>query len=481
MTTMKGMTSKLLIFLTTCVFVLVHADVGGRETAESYITKEAAKELRNKLSHIKNDGNAEEQQDDYDEILKEIIHSIQIQGSKEQPQKHPQIFYEKKYFDYLPNDISDSDDASEDLSHELGKKNNEYSSFEDEQHMAINVDDDEKEKHKNGKRIVKRDVTQQNDDNKARVKRQNFYYVPLNHYNPYPRFHFYYPSQDPFFTDIFNHLASESRQQSFPVAPPPSPQFQQGNNPWIPQNNPNLRLHQPYNFYLPAVSPPSPTYLPVGPTNRPPHNIPSPPDNQANRPSGTSNDEFDDRISGFESPDDRPIWGAQNIIPKGESGSKVQEKPFQTTQRPYTQNQPRPSQNEIPVDDIFYTPNEKPEVELEFAPELQEDVTSTTRASIRRPTKKRQKKEDLRTTTQPPSTTLRRMDNINSLYSQQVMTKKPLAACVQAIVNCCSKYDDVVRLPCFEAHNCNGAFIGRSVCSRDVKQSAFKEIEKYTE
>lgn len=168
----------------------------------------------------------------------------------------------------MPNEISDSDDAtSEDLSHELDKKNVEYNSFEDEQHM-VNFEDEEKEKLKSGKRIVKRDVMQQAGENKAREKRQNFYYVPLNHYNPFPRFHFYYPSQDPFFTDIFNHLASESRQQSFPVVPPP-PQHQQGFNPWTPQNNPNLKLHQPYNFYLPAVSTPSPTYLPAGPTNRP--------------------------------------------------------------------------------------------------------------------------------------------------------------------------------------------------------------------
>lgn len=170
----------------------------------------------------------------------------------------------------MPNEISDSDDAtSEDLSHELGKKNVDYNSFEDEQHMPINVDDDKKEKLKSGKRIIKRDVTQQDGENKARVKRQNIYYVPLNHYNPFPRFHFYYPSQDPFFTDIFNHLSSESRQQSFPVAPPPQQHFQQGINPWSPQNNPNLKLHQPYNFYLPAVSAPSPTYLPAGPANRP--------------------------------------------------------------------------------------------------------------------------------------------------------------------------------------------------------------------
>lgn len=48
--------------------------------------------------------------------------------------------------------------------------------------------------------------------------------------------------------------------------------------------------------------------------------VPLPPDNQGTRPSGTSNDPVD-RFGGFEE-DDRPIWGAQNIIPKGESGSK---------------------------------------------------------------------------------------------------------------------------------------------------------------
>ena len=56
---------------------------------------------------------------------------------------------------------------------------------------------------------------------------------------------------------------------------------------------------------------------------------------------------------------------------------------------------------------------------------------------------------------------------------------KPLSACVQAIVNCCSRYDEIVRVPCFEAHNCNEVFFGPSPCSREIKQGALKEVEEY--
>jgi hypothetical protein len=236
--------------------------INNTENAESYITKEAAKELRNKLSHIKSDGNVEEQQDDYDEILKEIIHTIQSQGSKEkkqQQQKQPTVFYEKKYFDYLPNEISDSDDVtSEDSSHELVKKHSDYNSLEDEQQHDENV--------KYGRRM-KRDVMQQDVDNKGRTKRQNFVYVPLTHYTPSPRVHIYYPTFDPFLSDIFNPLAVESRQfQSFGSVPQPQ-QYDRGINPYSPQANPNQRFHPANNFYLP----PSPTYLPAVRPNQQPN------------------------------------------------------------------------------------------------------------------------------------------------------------------------------------------------------------------
>lgn len=58
---------------------------------------------------------------------------------------------------------------------------------------------------------------------------------------------------------------------------------------------------------------------------------------------------------------------------------------------------------------------------------------------------------------------------------------KPLPACVEAIVNCCSRYDDKVRVPCFEAHNCNGAFFGPSPCRSETRQAALREVEKYSE
>lgn len=246
----------------------------GTNDAESYITKEAAKELRSKLSNTKD---AIEQQDDYDEILKDIIKNMR---SREKPKQQKQIFYEKKYFDYLPNDIfSDSDDVtSEDLSHELVKSLSEYISSEehkpsDQQKQMNNNDETRRE----NSRKMKRDVSMQQDDktnnnNNDRSKRQSIIYVPLVHYNPHPNTHFYYPPNDPFFHEFFP-IASESRSdfRHSPISSltyqVPQQQHQQfGINPWTPQNNPNMKFHSPYNYYLP----PSNQYLPAQPTNRPP-------------------------------------------------------------------------------------------------------------------------------------------------------------------------------------------------------------------
>lgn len=64
--------------------------------------------------------------------------------------------------------------------------------------------------------------------------------------------------------------------------------------------------------------------------------------------------------------------------------------------------------------------------------------------------------------------------------SQNNRMNKSVPACVLAIVNCCSKYDEVVRTPCFEKHNCMGAFFGRGACSPDIKLAAFREVEKFS-
>jgi hypothetical protein len=190
---------------------------------------EAAKELRSKLGIERH--HEERPQDDYDEILKEIIRHLPKQ------QQQPEVFVEKKYFDYLPNDISDVDDdvtTSEELS--------QYASSEEQQHDTGRV---------------KRDVPMQQ---AARGKRQSvFYGLPLTHYTPFPNLHFYYPIHDPVFHS-FPHVAAESRSDFGPA--PPNNNY---NNPWTPQNNPHMKFHAPNNFYLP----PSSTYLPAAPNNQP--------------------------------------------------------------------------------------------------------------------------------------------------------------------------------------------------------------------
>lgn len=81
------------------------------------------------------------------------------------------------------------------------------------------------------------------------------------------------------------------------------------------------------------------------------------------------------------------------------------------------------------------------------------------------------------TTTSKPIVKTTPQQNRESKNRQQ---NKTVPACVLAIVNCCSKYDEVVRTPCFEKYNCNGAFFGRSPCSPDIKAAAFREVEKFS-
>lgn len=206
------------LFLFFCTFLLtpvcspVRIVARDSDNAESYITKEAAKELRNKLNAH------EKQQDyDYDEILKRIIMSVQ-QPSDDNAE---QIVYEKKYFDYLPNDLDSEDVTDEDSTQELVKSFGDVMSPEHEI-----VGDNAR---RVNSRKFKRDLTSQ-----SRARRQSIYYVPipLVHYSPYPNVNFYYP----------HHF------QEYPAAS--SIQSSYSSHPWLPQNNPG-RFHAPNNFYLP--------------------------------------------------------------------------------------------------------------------------------------------------------------------------------------------------------------------------------------
>lgn len=141
-----------------------------------------------------------------------------------------QNVYEKKYFDYLPNDLDSEYTTDEDSTHELEKSINEFMSREHESE-GDNV-------RRVNSRKFKRDL-------RSRVKRQSIYFVPvpLNHYSPYPHVDFFYPND-------------------FPVYPSGSPlqsrfkgyTYDQPNNPWTPQTNPG-KFHTPYNTYLPPSRP----------------------------------------------------------------------------------------------------------------------------------------------------------------------------------------------------------------------------------
>jgi hypothetical protein len=229
----------------------------------SHITQSAAQELINKLKNVKRDN---EQYNDYDEILKDIIQNIHEYENPTKKQQQQHVFYEKKYFDYLPNEIADSDDVT----------SREEEKLEDEDAAKKEVSSRDFEKSINDKNIkrdkrdvaveAEQEVTKDDDDDddknivKRRSKRQSFF-VPLTHVNPFGNVHFFFPQNDPIFYN-FPFLAAESRtdlsQRSFP---------QNNRNPFTPQNNPNARFHAPYNYYLPPATqkPPPPTYLP--PTN----------------------------------------------------------------------------------------------------------------------------------------------------------------------------------------------------------------------
>lgn len=134
-----------------------------------------------------------------------------------------QVVYEKKYFDYLPNDLDSEDVTDEDSTHELVKSFGGV--------MPAEHETSEDNARRVNSRKFKRDLTDQ-----SRAKRQSIYYVPLPyyHYSPYPNADFYFPQEF----------------QPYPAASSLQSRYSQV-NPWSSPNNlPNF--HRPGNFYLPA-------------------------------------------------------------------------------------------------------------------------------------------------------------------------------------------------------------------------------------
>lgn len=203
------------------------------ENVESYITKEAAKELSYKLN-----ARGVQQDGDYDEILKQIIMSVQ------QPAFNnlKQFVYEKKYFDYLPNDLDSEDVTDEDSTHELIESFNDAVS-PDYEYLGDNM------RRANSRRL-KRDISSQ--QHQQRDRRQSVYLVPvpLIHRSQHPNIDFYFPRDLVSEHSNGNSYQSRFGTNQYPTFISPNPNFSP--NPWTPQNNPHQQFRPPYNFYLPA-------------------------------------------------------------------------------------------------------------------------------------------------------------------------------------------------------------------------------------
>lgn len=166
------------------------------------------------------------QQDrDYDEILQRIIMSVQ-QPSEDKAGK--QIVFEKKYFDYLPNDLDSEDVTDEDATRELEK------SFEDASPKHETVQQNAR---RVNSRKFKRDLTAQ-----SRDRRQSIHYVPLYQYSPNSNVDFYHQPDIPGFPS------------SYPVAPQSrfgeNTNYDRKINTWSSQNP--SKVYPPGNFYLPS-------------------------------------------------------------------------------------------------------------------------------------------------------------------------------------------------------------------------------------
>jgi hypothetical protein len=209
---------------------LLH-DFSITDNTESYITKEAAKELRIKLS-----SKGEQQDHDYDEILKKFLMNMK-QTSDESMMLDEQIVYDKKYFDYLPNDL-DSDDMDEDSVQELVKSISDVMSAEHETATG------HKERRVNSRKF-KRDLSSQ-----SRPKRQSiYYYVPLpiayssNRFSSHPYTDFVFPG--PMNYEPIPAASTQFQSRSSFISPP--------SNPWHPRNG--GKFAPPGNFYLPPSVP----------------------------------------------------------------------------------------------------------------------------------------------------------------------------------------------------------------------------------
>ncbi|CRK87014.1 CLUMA_CG000833, isoform A [Clunio marinus] len=434
------MTLKLFIFLTTYVLLVYGNDVEQKDNSESYITKEAAKELRSKLR-----ARDDQREKDYDDILTRIIMSVQ----QSHEDNYNQALFEKKYFDYLPNELDSEDISDDDSPYELVKSVD-----------TVMSEESDKNARRVNSRKFKRDVTS-GGKSQDRVKRQSIYYVPvpLIHYSPYPNIDYFYPQTIP------DYPAASSIQNRF--IPDNVLKRNANLNPWHPQANTG-KFHTPYNFYLPS---------------KPGNNNPNPPHNPSVNPN-----EIIDRVAGFEEDDtsDR-IWSTFPSYSGGGSGfNSIQNynpwQPQPPRRPPVTTKRPYVDQNSIEGN---VNPEENVELEIELPPEIFDNGPATTRAPLKIPKINKthnpnRNRGQNRKPEVPISSEAQTPSNSNGRSANNQSQTQTIPVCVLAIVNCCSRYDDIVRIPCFEKHNCNGSFLGKNSCSPTLQSAALREVEKYS-
>ena len=184
------------------------------EYHESFITKEAAEEMRLRLRDSKKSDADEE---DYDEVLQELL-------QKSRGKDHKKAIYDKKYFDYLPSEEAEK-----------------YKYPKEESASLENSKSDEDSKSSEGRRINSRRFRRDVPNNQGREKRHFYQLASQQPYEAIFRepYHFYVPA-NPYRTQ---YVAAPAYQTISYIW---QPEFSHPNN-FRPQEN-----YQPGQTYLPA-------------------------------------------------------------------------------------------------------------------------------------------------------------------------------------------------------------------------------------
>uniref|UniRef100_U5ELU2 Putative secreted mucin n=1 Tax=Corethrella appendiculata TaxID=1370023 RepID=U5ELU2_9DIPT len=412
---------------------------------DSYITKDAASKLRQRLKKYKKPYSVLGDKDD------QLIQSRSVLPLHKESAggKSKKIIYDKKYFDYLP---ADHIETSAGTSDELSNTNNNNNS---------NNEEDDKPKQRINSRRFRRQVEDSSNTPLNRTRRQ--YPYKYQTYKFYPQTVFI-PHNSPMVQTPYAGWGYQVQYQPYQQPLPP-------------------------NYYLPIPRPqppydnsrPSPPFLPV-PTYIP--QIPQQPQDDGN-PIGT-------RI-GVDAPQlvlgvddlkknnfyfgviydrDRIPNYSGNSIPATTRAPPRQPAPTfrpsvtSTTVRPFTTTKPTSIFHESGDDDFDWD-------------SLQEQVNAGDRNTIDQAVTTRRPlvQPAPAPSTQGPFSPNNDFNNNGNSISQPP-TNQP-SACVWAIVSCCSQNNNQIRYSCFERIGCHGAFWDFNPCSTRLMQAALGAAEQF--